>query len=66
MNTTVYPSSVAARVNYIAQDKDGSVYGYENEPNALDGAWDVKDGLVSLLYKNQPNADWANSLKVMI
>lgn len=54
--------------NWIAQDKDGSVTIFENEPNLVDDMWD-SDGQYKVLCLENTNvileSEWKNSLKLI-
>ena len=54
--------------NWIAQDKDGSITIFENEPNLVDDMWD-SDGPYKVLCLENTNvileSEWKNSLKLI-
>ena len=51
--------------NWIAVDKNGEVYAYENKPTITDGVWDhmrPEYGEMELLYKSKPPKNWKTEL----
>ncbi len=57
--TSNYPSWV----NWIAQDEDGSWWGFSVEPLKYDRGWYENEvGQYILLKKDKPNKEWAHSI----
>ena len=51
---------VPSWVNYVAADKDGCRFGYEQEPYLSDGEWQVSSGCVCQITTDTP---WSDSLE---
>lgn len=65
MNTLKVEIVIPDWVNWIAVDKDGSVWGYETEPRAIQfGQWDTLSGLSieEILYRTKPPKNWKDEL----
>lgn len=59
MNTDKLP----AWINWIAQDKNGSVWGFEAEPHRHDNGWYENEiGRYVILFEAETSDLWANSL----
>lgn len=55
--------AIPAWVNWIAQDADGTGWGYEHEPNPADHGWYENEvGRRLRLGADEPNAAWRESL----
>lgn len=53
-------SHAPAWVEYVAQDADGSWWGYEAAPNPADSGWYENElGRCVKLAQDAPNLDWA-------
>jgi hypothetical protein len=51
-------------VEWVAQDPDGSWWGYEHEPLAHDGGWYENEvGRCLKIVEQAPGADWRTSLQ---
>lgn len=60
MNT---PGPIPDWVRWLAQDADGSWWGYEAEPHERDDGWyENEAGRVVRLHQDAANPDWRNSL----
>jgi len=56
-------SCVPAWVCWVAQDADGSWWGYEHEPNQGDRGWYENEvGRNIRLEKGSPNPDWRTKI----
>lgn len=50
-------------VNWLAQDADGALWGYEAEPNKQDYGWYENEvGRIVRLGQEAPPADWETTL----
>ncbi len=51
-------------VNWVAQDADGSWWGFSVEPLEHTSGWYENEvGQYQLLYKDPPNPDWKKTLR---
>lgn len=58
------PASVVAWVRWAAQDRDGTWWGYEHEPNEGDYGWyENEAGRVLRLGMSDPNPAWRTTLR---
>ena len=58
-------SKVPEAYDWVAQDEDGAIYGFEDEPQekAVQGVWTpYYDDTCSKLLRLPPNPDWRNTL----
>ena len=56
-------SKLPAWVRWIAQDADGSWWGYEHEPNMSDAGWYENEvGRCVILHKKEPNPLWRQEI----
>lgn len=57
-------SDLPAWVGWIAQDKSGVWWGFEQEPNQGHDFWYENEvGQYLKLFKTEPNADWRKTLQ---
>lgn len=57
------PDKVPEWVNWIAQDADGALWGYEAEPNRQHNGWYENEvGRIVKLGMGEPPADWTATL----
>lgn len=57
-------TQLPAWVLWLAQDADGSWWGYQHEPNQGDTGWYENEvGQVIKLFDDEPQPDWLASLK---
>ena len=64
MNNLAHVDIVPVWVNWIAQDADGGVWGYEAEPHLHDSGWYENEvGRVVKLDQQTPVQDWQDSLR---
>ena len=54
-------------VNWIAQDEDGAWWGYSVEPHQQHNGWYENEvGNTVLLFKDNKNSNWKNTLKKIV
>ena len=57
-------NQLADWVRWVAQDADGTWWGYEHEPNLADIAWYENEvGRQLRLGQTRPSGDWTSTLR---
>jgi len=61
--TTFHNLNLPAWMHWLAQDADGTWWGFEIEPNQSHHGWYENElGRYQKLYRDAPNPDWPDTL----